>query len=29
MLLNVIASMGVADGSEAWAGRLLEGLKDT
>src|SRR5215212_6337200 len=28
MLLNVIASMGVADGREAWAGRLLQGLDD-
>jgi AcrR family transcriptional regulator len=27
MLLNVIASMGVASGEEAWAGRLLEGCK--
>jgi AcrR family transcriptional regulator len=28
MLLNVIASMGVADGAEPWAARLIEGLKD-
>src|SRR3954470_7251924 len=28
MLLNVIASIGVADGAEPWAARLLDGLKD-
>jgi AcrR family transcriptional regulator len=28
MMLNVIASMGLADGEEPWAGRLIEGLKD-
>jgi hypothetical protein len=28
MLLNVIAAMGVHDGSEPWAGRLLSGCME-